>query len=141
MQEAKGRNITLLAKLNWRFHNEDDALWVRVLKRKYCNSRRLNVVNIDRLPCSQIWRAIKKGRETLNKGSMWVVHRGSNLSFWLDNWTCKGPIRSLIHGSLTREASQWKIKDVLASGVGIGIEFPLSLPLKLNQLSKSFLFP
>ena len=54
LQEAKGRNTALLAKLNWRFHTEEDALWVRVLKRKYCSNRRLNVVNMDRLPHSQI---------------------------------------------------------------------------------------
>ncbi|KAL0013744.1 hypothetical protein SO802_000813 [Lithocarpus litseifolius] len=66
------RNTTLLAKLNWRFHTEEDALWVQVLKRKYCNNRRLNT-------------------------------------------TCKGPIRSLVHGPLTREASQWKFKDVLTN--------------------------
>ena len=54
LQEVKGRNTALLAKLNWRFHIEEDALWVRVLKRKYCSNRRLNVVNMDRLPHSQI---------------------------------------------------------------------------------------
>ena len=52
LQEVKGRNTALLAKLNWRFHTEEDALWVRVLKRKYCSNRRLNAVNMDRLPCS-----------------------------------------------------------------------------------------
>ena len=54
LQEVKGKNTALLAKLNWRFHTEEDALWVRVLKRKYCSNRRLNVVNMDRLPHSQI---------------------------------------------------------------------------------------
>ena len=58
LQEAKGRNTALLAKLNCRFHTEDDALWVRVLKRIYCSNKRLNAVNMDRLSCSQIWRAI-----------------------------------------------------------------------------------
>ena len=85
LQEAKGRNTTLLAKLNWRFHTEDDNLWVRVLKGKYCSNRRLNAINMDRLPCSQIWRAIKKCRDTFNKGSMWMVHTGSTFSFWMGN--------------------------------------------------------
>lgn len=31
LQEAKGRNSTLLAKLNWRLHMESEALWVQVL--------------------------------------------------------------------------------------------------------------
>ena len=86
LQEANGRNTALLAKLNWRFHTEDDALWVKVLKGKYCSNRRLNAINMDRLPCSQICRAIKNGRDTFNKGSMWVVHRGSTINFWEDNY-------------------------------------------------------
>ena len=36
LQSAKGKNIALLAKLNWRFHIECDALWAKVLKYKYC---------------------------------------------------------------------------------------------------------
>ena len=134
LQEAKGRNTALLAKLNWRFHTEEEALWVRVLKGNYCSSRRLNYVNMDRLPCSQVWRAIKKGRETFNKGSMWVIHRGSTLSFWLDNWTCKGPIRSLIHGPLTREASQWKIKDVLVNGGWDWNRIPFELTPEIKSI-------
>ena len=41
LQAAKGRNTALLAKLNWRFHLESDALWVPVLKKKYCTKRRI----------------------------------------------------------------------------------------------------
>ena len=37
LQTAKGRNTMLLAKLNWRFHNEDKAPWAKVLRMKYCN--------------------------------------------------------------------------------------------------------
>ena len=113
LQEANGRNTALLAKLNWKLHPEEDALWAQVLKRKYCNNRRINATNSDWLPCSQIWRAIKKGRETFNKGSMWVIDRGSKLNFWLGNWTRKGPLRQMIHGPLIREASQWEVKDLL----------------------------
>ena len=67
----------------------------------YYNHRRVNAINADRLLCSQIWKAIKKGRETFNKGSMWMIGRDSNLSFWLGNWTSKGPLRHLIHGPLS----------------------------------------
>ena len=31
LQAAKKKNTALLAKLNWRFHQEKDFLWVRVL--------------------------------------------------------------------------------------------------------------
>lgn len=63
LQTAKGRNAALLAKLNWRFNNEEDAPWARVLRTKYCNRRRTNTPNVDRLPCSRVWTAMKKGRE------------------------------------------------------------------------------
>lgn len=32
LQMARGRNIALLTKLNWRLHTEQDSLWARVLK-------------------------------------------------------------------------------------------------------------
>ena len=54
LQNAKGRNTALLAKLNWRFNVEKEALWARVLRNKYCSQRRINSANEDKLPCSQI---------------------------------------------------------------------------------------
>lgn len=38
---AKGRNLALLAKLNWRFHNEENILWRKILEKKYLTPRRL----------------------------------------------------------------------------------------------------
>ena len=49
---AKGRNVALLSKLIWRFHTEGEALWVKVLKMKYCSQRRRVAANADALPCS-----------------------------------------------------------------------------------------
>ena len=54
LQTTKGRNTTLLAKLNWRFHKEGNAPWAKVLKFKYCNRLRLNSRNEARLPCSPV---------------------------------------------------------------------------------------
>lgn len=52
LQTARGRDMALLSKLNWRFHKENDALWVRVLKKKYCTRRRSSSTNEARLPSS-----------------------------------------------------------------------------------------
>ena len=52
LQTTGGRNTSLLAKLNWRLHTEQDMLWARVLKQKYCTGRRASAMNADRLPCS-----------------------------------------------------------------------------------------
>ena len=49
LQTAKGRNVALLSKLNWRFHTEGEAPYV--LKMKYCNHRWRAAANADKLPC------------------------------------------------------------------------------------------
>ena len=54
IQIARGRNTLLLAKLNWRFHEEKEALWVKFLRKKYCTQRRINSSNRDKLPCSRM---------------------------------------------------------------------------------------
>lgn len=86
MHSAKGRNIALLAKLNWRFQTESEASWVKVLKMKYCNQRRRVAANANKLPCSSIWSAMKRGRYTFNKGSRWLVGKDSVLNVWHSNW-------------------------------------------------------
>ena len=61
LQLAKGRNMALLVKLNWRFHSESDALWAKVLKLEYGTRQRINSRNESKLSGSNIWRSLKKG--------------------------------------------------------------------------------
>ena len=92
IQSARGRNQALLAKLNWRFRMEKDALWAKVLRSKYCNSRWLHARAKDKLPCSRVtcnshwlharakeklpcsrvWKAIQKGSDVFHKGIRWI---------------------------------------------------------------------
>lgn len=37
IQAARAKNITLLAKFNWRLYQEKDLLWAKVLLNKYCS--------------------------------------------------------------------------------------------------------
>lgn len=104
LQAAKGRNVALLAKLNWRFHMERGKPWAEVLRMKYCNQRRVNTISANRLPCSQTWRAMKKGMEVFTKGSRWAIGRDSTLNLWQSYRTEKGPLRHLIQGPLPRGA-------------------------------------
>ena len=139
LQAAKGRNNALLAKLNWQFHMEKDALWSQVLKQKYCNNRRVNTSDVNRLPCSPIWKAMKRGMDTFNKGAMWMIGRDSTLNFWLDSWMVQGPLHHLIQGPLTREAIQLKVRDVLTDvGWQWGL-IPFKLPSDLKSLIQAIL--
>ena len=81
LQTARGRNTALLAKLNWRFHVEKETVWAKIIRQKYYSNRRINSANADRLPGSQIWKALKKERSTFNEGSMWTVGREGKVSF------------------------------------------------------------
>ena len=113
LQIAKGRNVALLAKLNWRFHTEREAPWVRVLKMKYCSQRRREATNADTLPCSSTWSAMKKGVDTFNKGSRWLVTKNSNLNIWHNNWTNGGSLRKLIQGPISQETDALEVKDFM----------------------------
>ena len=115
IQSARGRNQALLAKLNWRFQMEKDALWGKVLGSKYCTSWRLNARDKDKLPCSRVWQAIQKGSKVFNKGISWIPGRNSNLSLWYDNWATKDPLRALIQGPLVEEEERLRVKDVFGS--------------------------
>ena len=67
LQSARGRNTTLLTKLNWRFHTEKESLWVRVLKEKYGSNRRISSKDPNCLPCSQTWKGMKRERSCFGK--------------------------------------------------------------------------
>ena len=103
LQTAKGRNLAYLSKLNWRFHSEKDSPWAQVIRKKYMSPRRIASSNEDSLPSSRTWKAMKKGMEVFKRGTRWSLGRESSLKFWHNNWTSNGPLRSIIHGPLTRE--------------------------------------
>ena len=112
LQTAKGRNLAYLSKLNWRFHSEKDSLWAQVIRKKYMSPRRIASSNEDSLPSSRSWKAMKKGMEVFKRGTRWSLGRESSLKFWHDNWTSNGPLRSIIHGPLTREEDEIKVRDI-----------------------------
>ena len=134
LKSAKGRNIALLAKLNWRLHVEKEALCAKVLRHKYCNQRRTSSINADKLPCSQIWKVVMKGKGTFNEGSMWTIGRDSKLNFWWDNWTGLGPLRCMIQGPLTCGADQWKVCDIISDLSWDWGRIPFDLPLKVKSI-------
>ena len=52
-----------------------DALWVKVLNKKYYSTLRIRAINGDRLPCSRTWKAMKIGGEVFRKGVRWIPGR------------------------------------------------------------------
>ena len=52
IQAARAKNIVLLSKLNWRMYHEQDALWTKVLLKKYCSISRVRSWDPEKLPSS-----------------------------------------------------------------------------------------
>ena len=48
------------------------------------------------------------------KSTRWILGWDSNINFWLDNWTSNGPLRSLVHGPLTRREEELKIREIVS---------------------------
>ena len=110
------------------------ALWAQVLRRKYCNWRRMTSNNANKLPCSPIWIAMKKGLDTFNKGSKWVVGKDCNLKVWYSNWIDKGPFKQLIQGPLTQKANQLEIKDFILDSNWDWDRLSFDLPLEIRRM-------
>lgn len=96
LQIGRGRNIALLAKLNWSFHTEEKMPWARVLRMKYGNHQRVNSRNVNKLSSSRVWKSLKKGEEIFKKGIRWLLGADSSLDFWHDNWSEIGPLKHAI---------------------------------------------
>lgn len=55
---------------------------------------------------------MKKGMESFSKGTQWSLGRDSGLKFWTDSWTSNEPLRSIIHGPLTRGEAELSIGNI-----------------------------
>ena len=76
IQEARGRNLTLAAKLCWRMENSKSGGWADALRKTYMSG-------LARKPKAhtRAWNAVKIGRSICEKGSKWIVGCNSPLRF------------------------------------------------------------
>ena len=68
-QSNQDKNLALLAKLNWRFNTKRESVLARILDKKYCSPSRLASLNLDRLPCSCNWKALREDIDVYNEGT------------------------------------------------------------------------
>ena len=73
-------------KLGWRLKTEPSALWVRILKEKYCRGRDLDSMAGRVLSCSNAWRGIMETRELTNQGIGVDIGYGRQTEFWNQKW-------------------------------------------------------
>lgn len=93
LQLFHDRNIALLAKHAWRMTYDTEALWIRVLKSKYLQTRDiLEAVNLEFYNPSSTWRAICAGINTIKRGLRWSLGSGQDINFWTDLWCPFSPL-------------------------------------------------
>ena len=137
LQSARAKNIALVAKLNWRLYQEKEALWARVLLSKYCSQSRQRAKDPDKLPCSPIWTAIKKGFSIFEKGIGWNLGNNSKLSFWNDRWLKGQTARELIQGPLTQREFKLSVAEVTCHSTWDWSKLSFELPLDVKDMIKA----
>ncbi|KAA3478841.1 Ribonuclease H-like superfamily protein [Gossypium australe] len=78
-------NISLLAKQGWRLLSFPNSLVARVFKGKYFPDTDFLHARLGS-SCSFIWRSFWATKGTLEKGLLWKVGTGSNISISQDTW-------------------------------------------------------
>nr|XP_043616234.1 uncharacterized protein LOC122588171 [Erigeron canadensis] len=99
LSKLRDTNVALLSKWLWRFKNEPNSLWRRVIDSIHDTKRGWLHVKVNKyLPgtwnnivkCFESVKVVGKGINCLLKG---VVGNGHDISFWLDNWIGEEPLR------------------------------------------------
>lgn len=80
LKEAKAKNIALLSKLNWRMYHDQDALWAKVILKKYCSTLRVRSRDPEKLSSSPNWKAISLGFPIFKRGIVWGIGNGSGVN-------------------------------------------------------------
>lgn len=87
IRSAKEMNIALLGKLGWRLLNTHDALWVKILRKKFRVGELFDPSwMIVQGVWSPTWRSLVFGiREVVVPGTCWILGDGRRVHFWKDS--------------------------------------------------------
>ena len=138
IQEARAKNIALLSKLNWRMYHEQDALWAKVMLKKYCANSRIRSRDLEKLLSSPNWKAINLGFPIFRKGIAWGIGNGSGVSVWRDNWINGDSLRVMIVGPLRQEELNLRVSDLFCCQEWkwdlISFDLPQSIKEKIKAI-------
>ena len=86
-------NSALLCKWNWRYANEREALWRRVINLKYGEEEggwhTRDVIGRNGV---RLWKTIRKKWWLLDGRVAYHVGNGQRVRFWKDKWYGDGPL-------------------------------------------------
>ncbi|XP_056690403.1 uncharacterized protein [Spinacia oleracea] len=108
VRSAVMMNKVLMTKLCWKF-NTGKNLASSLIKEKYVDNRPYPAPFSKG---SHIWQNVGKGWNMYKDLTAWCIGDGTQINLWLDNWTEKGSLRSIIQGPLTRDEFAHTVSDI-----------------------------
>lgn len=113
LRKARTQNLALLTKLGWKLINDEDSLWVKILKSKYLKHNSLQSWPSNRA-ASHVWRSITHIRDILQEGTKWTIGDGSSVDLWNDWWCGNGPLAKRHPGLHTKINT--KVAEIIDNG-------------------------
>ncbi|XVF16288.1 hypothetical protein REPUB_Repub10bG0018300 [Reevesia pubescens] len=112
LRKSRSVNLSFLAKLGWKILQDNDNLWIEVMKMKYLRKQDFLTVTIKGAD-SYTWKSIIKGRMILQQGLGMNVYNGKSTKFWLDEWLPGGALINKAIRVLTDKEANSHVADFL----------------------------
>ncbi|CAL1413624.1 unnamed protein product [Linum trigynum] len=102
-------NQAMLAKGAWKLATNDQALWVRIMKGKYGQSREGLDILKNTKGSSFAWRSFSHSTDLLRKGCAYNIKNGKKAKFWTDVWLMQVPLNSVATQTIPEEFLQRRV--------------------------------
>lgn len=113
LKKAKNQNLALLTKLGWKIANNEDNLWVKILRDKYLKHHNIQSWPNNR-SASFTWRSIMHIRDILAKRTKWTIGNGKSVDVWKDWWCGNMALAEKYPGIHT--LGNFKVADLIEDG-------------------------
>lgn len=111
IRSTKEVNLAFMAKLGWKLLNNEDCMWVEILKAKYAHGRKgMNIFEPKRIS-SNAWRGIVSALPTIREGIRFNVGNGRTTRFWSDAWVQERPLSCYLTGDVQDIVKNKMVRD------------------------------
>lgn len=110
IKSVRDMNLAFLTKLGWRILDEENALWVQVLKGKYMKVGEGVGDWKIKAGASNAWKGIIEASPILRKATRLAPWNGRNMRFWGDTWLLPEPLQ--MH--TLKDLSDYEMKKTVA---------------------------
>ncbi|KAK1669324.1 hypothetical protein QYE76_057483 [Lolium multiflorum] len=122
---TKIMNQALLLKWVWRLYQQEDTIWVHLIRAKYRDAT--DIFSGNGHGGSQFWKSFHRVKHLFKVGAKHLVRDGHRTNFWLDWWIESRPLMELFpHLFAICEDDRVSVATAL-QGEGLAIRFRRSL--------------